>query len=199
MYGKVNGRIVTASLSAGFFFAMVVLALAVFAPAAQAEERVCRGTIGPTTVDNLLVPQGATCTLNGTRVEGTVKVERNATLTASGIRVKGNVQSEGFKNITLRQNSVVVGSVQLENGLDGGSGRVLNSKVNGDLQFFSNDTRMVARGNTILANFQANQNTGGLVIENNRIAENLQCQSNNPPPTGGGNTAGDKEGQCARL
>jgi len=161
MYGKANGRIVTASLSASFFFAMAVLALAVFAPAAQAEERVCRGTIGATTVDNLLVPQGATCTLNGTRVEGTVKVERNSTLTASGIRVKGNVQSEGFKNITLRQNSVVVGSVQLENGLDGGSGRMLNSKVNGDLQFFFNDARMVARGNTILANFQANQNTGG--------------------------------------
>ncbi len=198
MYGKVNGRIVTAALSASFF-AMAVLALAVIAPAAQAEERMCRGTIGSTTVDNLLVPQGASCTLNGTRVEGTVKVERNATLVANTIRVKGNVQSEGFKNITLRQNSVVVGSVQLENGFDGGSGRVLNSKVNGDLQFFSNDGRMIARGNTLLANFQANQNTGGLVIENNRIAENLQCQSNNPPPTGGGNTAGDKEGQCARL
>ena len=98
MYGKANGRIVTASLSASFFFAMAVLALAVFAPAAQAEERVCRGTIGATTVDNLLVPQGATCTLNGTRIEGTVKVERNATLTASGIRVKGNVQGEGFKH-----------------------------------------------------------------------------------------------------
>jgi hypothetical protein len=199
MYGKVKGRIVAASLSASFFFAMGVLALAVFAPAAQAEERTCRGTIGSTMVDNLRVPQGASCTLNGTKVEGTVKVERNATLVANTIRVKGNLQSEGFKNITLRQNSVVVGSVQLENGLDGGSGRVLNSKVNGDLQFFSNDARMIARGNTLLANFQANQNTGGLVIENNRIAENLQCQSNNPPPTGGGNTAGDKEGQCARL
>jgi hypothetical protein len=193
------GRVMAASLSGGFFFAMAVLALAVFAPAAQAEERVCRGTIGPTTVDNLLVPQGATCTLNGTRVEGTVKLERNATLTASGIRVKGNVQSEGFKSILLRQGSVVVGSVQLENGLRGGSGRVLNTRINGDMQFFSNEARMIARGNTIHANFQANQNSGGLVIENNRIAENLQCQSNNPPPTGGNNTAGDKEGQCARL
>jgi hypothetical protein len=199
MYVRANGRIVAASLSASFFFAMVVLSLAVFAPEAQAEERTCRGAIGSTTVDNLLVPQGASCTLNSTRVEGTVKVERNATLVANTIRVKGNVQSEGFKNITLRQNSVVVGSVQLENGLDGGSGRVLNSKVNGDLQFFSNEARMIARGNTLLANFQANQNTGGLVIENNKIAENLQCQSNDPPPTGGGNTAGDKEGQCRRL
>jgi hypothetical protein len=199
MYGRVNGRIVAASLSASFFFTMAVLALAVFAPAAQAEERVCRGTIGTTTVDNLRVPQGASCTLNGTRVEGTVKVERNARLTANGIRVKGNVQSEGFKNIVLRRASFVVGSVQLENGLRDGSGRVLNTRINGDLQFFSNKARMIARGNTILANFQANQNTGGLVIENNRISENLQCQSNNPRPTGGGNTAGDKEGQCARL
>jgi hypothetical protein len=199
MYGRVNGRIVAASLSASFFFTMAVLALAVFAPAAQAEERVCRGTIGTTTVDNLRVPQGASCTLNGTRVEGTVKVERNARLTANGIRVKGNVQSEGFKNILLRRASVVVGSVQLENGLRDGSGRVLNTRINGDLQFFSNKARMIARGNTILANFQANQNTGGLVIENNRISENLQCQSNNPRPTGGGNTAGDKEDQCARL
>jgi hypothetical protein len=137
MYGRLPGRIVAASLSASFLFAMAVLTLAVFAPAAQAEERVCRGTIGATTVDNLLVPQGGPCTLNGTRVEGTVKVERNATLVANTIRVKGNVQSEGFKNITLRQNSVVVGSVQLQNGLDGGSGWVLNSKVNGDLQFFA--------------------------------------------------------------
>ena len=199
MYGRVNRKIVAASLSASFFFTMAMLALAVFAPAAQAEERVCRGTIGATTVDNLRVPQGASCTLNGTRVEGTVKVERNARLTANSIRVKGNVQSEGFKNILLRRASVVVGSVQLENGLRDGSGRVLNTRVNGDLQFFSNKARMIARGNTILANFQANQNTGGLVIENNRISENLQCQSNNPRPTGGGNTAGDKEDQCARL
>jgi len=51
---------------------------------------------------------------------------------------------------------------------------VLNSRINGDLQFFSNEARMVTRGNTIRANFQANQNTGGLVIENNTISENLQ-------------------------
>ena len=199
MHGSVNGRFVTASLSAGIFLAMAVLALAVFAQAAQAEERTCRGTIGSATVDNLRVPQGASCTLNGTKVEGTVKVERNATLVANTIRVKGNVQSEGFENITLRRNSVVVGSVQLENGLDGGAGRVLNSRVNGDLQYFSNEARMIARGNTLLANFQANQNKGGLVIKNNKISENLQCQSNNPAPVGGGNTAGDKEGQCGRL
>ena len=192
-------RILAVSTTGMLALMMGLAALLVAAQAAQAEERTCRDTIGSTTVDNLRVPHGASCTLNGTKVEGTVKVERNGTLVANTIRVKGSVQSEGSRSITLRQGSVVVGSVQLENGLDGGSGRVLNSKVNGDLQFFQNDARMIARGNTILANFQANQNKGGLVIENNKIAENLQCQSNDPPPTGGGNTAGDKEGQCRRL
>lgn len=194
-----SSRVVSVSLTGMMALVVGLTALLMAASVAQAEERVCRGTIGGATVDNVRVPQGASCTLNGTRVEGTVKVERNAKLFANGIRVKGNVQSEGFRTIFLRENSVVVGSVQLENGLDGGSGNVLNSRINGDLQFFSNEARMVARGNTILANFQANQNKGGLVIQNNRIAENLQCQSNNPAPVGSGNTAGDKEGQCTRV
>ncbi len=194
-----SSRVMSVSLTGMMALVMGLTALLMAASVAQAEERVCRGTIGGATVDNVRVPQGASCTLNGTRVEGTVKVERNAKLFANGIRVKGNVQSEGFRTIFLRENSVVVGSVQLENGLDGGSGNVLNSRINGDLQFFSNEARMVARGNTILANFQANQNKGGLVIQNNRIAENLQCQSNTPAPVGSGNTAGDKEGQCTRV
>ena len=194
-----SNRVVSVSLTGMMALMVGLAALLMAASVAQAEERVCRGTIGSTTVDNLRVPQGAACTLNGTRVEGTVKVERNAKLFANTIRVKGNVQSEGFKAIYLRKNSVVGGSVQLENGLWDGTGQVLNTRINGDLQFFSNNTRMVAKGSTILANFQANQNKGGLVIQNNRISENLQCQSNTPAPVGSGNTAGDKEGQCARV
>jgi hypothetical protein len=176
-----------------------VLAVAMLAPAALAEERVCRGTIGATTVDNLRVPSGAACTLNATKVEGTIKVERNATLTANGVRVIGNIQSEGFQEIALKEGSKVGGSVQLENGQDDGSGKVLSTRINGDLQFFSNEAKMVARNNTIFGNLQAVQNTGGLVISGNTIAENLQCKQNDPPPVGGGNKAGDKEGQCAKL
>ena len=176
-----------------------VLALTVMAPAALAEERVCRGTIGAKTVDNLLVPQGAACTLNGTRVEGTIKVENNAKLTANGVRVIGNIQSEGFQAIAVKKGSKVGGSVQLKNGQEGGSGKVASTRINGDLQFEANEASIVARNNTILGNLQAVQNTGGLVIENNTIAENLQCKENNPPPTGGGNKAGDKEDQCAAL
>jgi hypothetical protein len=176
-----------------------LLALAVMAPVALAEEQVCRGTIGARTVDNLRVPQGASCTLNGTMVQGTIKVENGATLVANGVRVIGNVHSEGYRSITLREGSRVGGSVQLENGLSSGTGKLVQTRINGDLQFEANRAKMVARGSTILANLQAFQNTGGVVLQNNRIAENLQCKQNNPPPIGGGNQAGDKEGQCAAL
>jgi hypothetical protein len=176
-----------------------LLALALMAPVALAEERACRGTIGARTVDNLRVPQDASCTLNGTKVQGTIKVENGATLVANGVRVIGNVQSEGFRSITLREGSRVGGSVQLKNGLDGGTGKVIKTRINGDLQFETNEARMLARNSTILANLQAVGNTGGVVLENNRIAENLQCKENNPPPIGGGNQAGDKEDQCAAL
>src|SRR3712207_1444223 len=97
-----------------------ILALTMVAPAALAEERVCRGTIGATTVDNVRVPSGATCTLNGTKVEGTVKVESGARLYAERIRVIGNVQSEGFKVVSLKAGPRVGGSVQLENGRSDG-------------------------------------------------------------------------------
>jgi hypothetical protein len=176
-----------------------VFALTIAVQAALAEERVCRGTIGATTVDNLLVPTGATCTLNGTKVQGTVKIENGARLYAEGIKVIGNVQSEGFKVVSLRSGSRIGGSVQLENGQSGGLGKVVSTRINGNLQFFSNKSRIVARNDTVFGNLQAVSNTGGLVIERNTIAENLQCKQNSPPPTGGGNTAGDKENQCARL
>ena len=59
-------------------------ALAVGVPTAAADERVCRGTLGAITVDDLRVPQRATCTLKGTRVEGNIKVSLPVTLTQEG-------------------------------------------------------------------------------------------------------------------
>jgi hypothetical protein len=62
-------------ISASLMTAVAFAPVSLVSPA-LAEERTCRGTIVGTTVDNLRVPEGARCTLNRTRVEGTVKVER---------------------------------------------------------------------------------------------------------------------------
>jgi hypothetical protein len=160
---------------------LVLVALAagsviVTAGPASAEERTCRGSIGATTVDNLRVPSGATCTLNGTKVKGTVKVERGATLHARNLRVVGNVQAEGASAVNVA-GSQVGGSVQV---VQGGSSRLDRNSVKGDVQYF--------------------ENRGAISITSNRIDGNLQCKANDPAPTGRGNVVGgNKEDQCARL
>ena len=144
--------------------------------AASAEERTCRGTINAATVDNLRVPSGALCTLNGTTVNGTVKVETNARLSANSIRVVGNVQSEGHDWVKV-VSSRVGGSIQLK---QGGDVNVRSNRVGQDVQIFTN--------------------RGTKTISNNRINGNLQCKSNVPAPVGGGNVVGgNKEDQCRRL
>mgnify|MGYP006206036215 CR=1 FL=1 len=59
------------------------------------------------TVDNLKVPSGASCTLQGTYVKGTVKVESKATLVASNVRVVGNVQAENAARVVVRDGKIV--------------------------------------------------------------------------------------------
>jgi hypothetical protein len=159
----------------GLTVAVMAMAAAAFGAApGLAEERKCRGTIGATTVDNLRVPDGATCTLEGTRVKGTIKIEGGATLYARGVRVVGNVQAEGAKRVNVKR-STVGGSIQV---VQGRHSITRANSVNGDVQYFSN--------------------RGDIVIANNRIDGNLQCKSNVPRPTGGGNIVrGNKEDQCA--
>jgi hypothetical protein len=167
------------------------------APAASAEETTCRGTFGAVTLDNVRVPEGARCTLNGTRVEGTIYVETRATLTATDVYVIGNVQAEGARSGTVRAGSYVGGSIQV---VQGDSANVRSSEINGDILFDENDRALSARSNEIGGNLQAFQNTGGVSIVRNTIDGNLQCKENQPPPTGGGNIVqGNKEDQCASL
>ena len=148
-----------------------------FAPTAAAEERTCRGSIGASTLDNVRVPSGATCTLTGTYLKGTLKVESGGTLYANRVRVTGNVQSEGHKYVQVLD-SRVGGSIQLKQGsaLD-----LRRNIVTGDIQLFTNTT-------------------GAKYVYSNRVNGNLQCKENRPAPIGSGNiVSGNKEDQCARL
>lgn len=181
--------LIASALAGGLAFASV--------PQASAEERTCKGTLGAITVDNLRVPQGATCTLNGTRVQGTIKVERNATLTASRVRVVGNVQGENAALVRVLDRSSVGGSIQV---VQGGGARVANSSIGGDVLFDDNTRLVEATRNQVGGNVAAFQNTGGVTISHNRIDGNLQCKENQPRPAGSGNIVdGSKEDQCARL
>ena len=165
---------------------------------AYADSRTCTGTIGAITIDgDVNVPQGATCRLNGTRVDGNVKVNNNARLFATDVFVGGSVQSDGQRRTEVTGGSKVIGDVQIEQGK---SGLVRGSAVNGTISVKQNTGPQVIAGNTVDSDVQVFTNTGGVRISNNVIDGNLQCKSNNPPPTGGGNQVqGEKEDQCASL
>jgi hypothetical protein len=166
-------------------------------PAAHAEEISCTGTLGAVTVDNVRVPDGRTCTMNRTRVQGTIYVGTNATLKATNIRVIGNIQAEGSKAVNVTKNSVVGGSIQIK---QGGSATIDKVRVTNDILFDDNERAVKATRNTVGGNIQAFQNTGGVTISKNTVDGNLQCKENNPRPTGGGNVVhGNKEDQCANL
>lgn len=162
---------------------LVVGGLLATAAPAQADDRVCRGSIDAVTVDdNVVVPRGATCVLTGTVVKGNVEVKKGGVLRARGVTVDGNIQAEDARRVIVRAHdgtrSVVEGNIQLEDGRRGG--KVLRTVVDGDIQLFDNDGRFVVRGNV--------------------VDGNLQCKSNDPKPRGGNNrVAGDKEGQCRAL
>lgn len=164
---------------------------------AHAEETICIGFIGAESHDNVKVPEGATCRMEGTFVEGTIKVETDATLRAFDVHVIGNVQAEGARSVGVTAGSFVGGSIQV---VQGGGALVRSSEINGDILFDENSARVAARGNGVGGNVQAFQNTGGVLIARNVIDGNLQCKENDPPPTGGGNVVGgNKEDQCSRL
>jgi hypothetical protein len=182
-------------LAAGIAIALALLASA--GPIASAAEQSCAGTLGVATVDNLRVPQNATCTLNGTRVLGTVTVEANATLFASNVHVIGNVQAQNAARVELGARSMVGGSIQI---VQSSAALVDSVRLNGDLFLDANDSVLIATRNQVGGNLQAFQNTGGITITGNIIDGNLQCKENQPVPLGGNNLVqGNAEDQCAPL
>lgn len=91
------------------------------APPASAGETRCVGTLGPGTVDNLLVPSGGTCRLFGTQVRGNVRVEADARFDASSADIAGNVDCErapaNSSQCRLRNRTRVGGSIKLLEGV----------------------------------------------------------------------------------
>ncbi len=160
----------------GGLAALVTVSALVGASPAMAEERTCRGSIGAVTLDNVRVPQGATCRLDGTVVQGTIKIENNARLYATDVRIVGNIQGENHRRVEVRS-SRVGGSIQI---VQGENALLRNNRVGQDVQSF--------------------ENNGTQRFTLNHINGNLQCKENVPAPTGGGNTVGgNKEDQCANL
>lgn len=174
----------------------VAVALLLAAAPAAAEERICTGRIGAVYLDNIFVPDGRSCVLDGTRAKGNIVVGSGASLAARSVSINGNLQAEEAASVVVSGRSTFGGSVQL---VKGGEASIEGARIEGDILFDENVGPLLAHGNVLGGNLQAFKNMGGLAITNNRMKGNLQCKENIPAPTGGGNRAASKEDQCRRL
>jgi len=157
----------------------------------------CTGlTIGAVSLDSVIVPAGASCTLEGTQLKGSLEVGPGASASATDVRVTGNVNGEGAASVTIGGRSTIGGSVQLK---QGGTATVVGVTISGDLQIDAMTGPIVASGNGINGNLQAMGNRGDLNLTANTIGAAMQCKENAPAPTGSGNVATIKEDQCRLL
>lgn len=175
----------------------VGVASLIVAETAFAQDRVCRGVLGRVTADTVTVPPGATCSLNGTRVQGDVIVGRGSSLNTNRAIIFGTIKGDGSRSL------LVSGQTRLANSIEwklSGSATVMGAIMDGDIKLERNTGRFTLIDNVIQGDIQAEGNRGVMLIQGNRIDGNLKCQANAPMPTGGQNTvAGNKEQQCARL
>lgn len=167
---------------------------------ALAEDYECRGTVGAVTlVGNVIVPDDAVCTLNGTDVQGSIVTKSRSTLKATGVTVTGGLQGESPSTVIVRGSEFGNGISIRKAELATGQIEISSTTVTGDVQFEENRNPVRLEDNDIVGSVQANKHTGGLEITGNRIGNGLQCQDNRPAPVGGGNIAKQKQGQCQFL
>ena len=79
-----------------------------------ASDLTCTGTVERGRYDEVTVPSGETCTLDGVRVSGNVKVESGGALTILATRVGGNVQTDEAAWVVVGERTRVRGNVQID-------------------------------------------------------------------------------------
>lgn len=157
----------------------------------------CNGlSLGAVLLDTVTVPAGASCTLDGTRLTGSLLAGAGAVVRASQARINGSVQADGAASVVLDSGSTVGGSVQIK---QGGTATLAAISVSGDLQIDGLAGPAAASGNRIGGNLQAIGNRGGLTLGANTVRGVLECKDNLPAPTGAGNVASQKLDQCRGL
>jgi HYR domain/Putative Ig domain len=152
---------------------------------------------------NVTVAPGGSFQLNGANTIGNVHLHGGGNLLLNGATVGGNVQITGGGTFTIGPGTVINGNLQIQNiPLGGGHNQICGATIRGDLHLHNNGTAVDigangCGGNFIGGNLQVQNNSAAVDIFGNTIGGNLQCGKNSPPPSGGGNSAMAKQGQCS--
>jgi len=157
------------------------------------------------TVDgNVQAQGGGSITLTGGTVKGNVQVQEGGSFNSSGSpTIQGNLQIQSLP-VSATPNEVcgitLKGNLQYQsNGAPadiGSASGCAGNKISGNLQVQSNTAAVNIYNNTARGNIQVQDNTAAVNVFGNSSNGNLQC-SGDTSIVGGGNTAREKQQQCA--
>lgn len=150
-----------------------VMAMA-FVGTAYAGDTTCSSTLGKQRIDGDVIVRGS-CTLNGTMIDGNVKVYQGGHLVAKNASVDGNIQADKAGSVTVT-GGVVNGDIQVKQSTNV---NISGVKVDGDIQLFDNRGNVHAQSNT--------------------VDGNLQCKGNKSVAGKSNLVNGNKEDQCKAL
>jgi hypothetical protein len=192
--------------------------------AAPPASTACNGTYNGTFVGNLNVSAGQTCMFVGGGVTGNI-TQTGGNLVLSGTTIGGNVQVQGGGTFSITGFARIAGNLQIQNlraspvqnqvcGASvsgnltyqnsnapieiGAAAMCHGNTVGGNLQVGNNLQAVGIVGNMVTGNLQVQNDTGATMVFSNNVAKDLQC-SGNATITGSGNTALQKQGQCAAF
>ena len=139
--------------------------------------------VGPTINGNVIVEADGIAVLRvSALVKGNYQCNQCSYADLHGATVKGNFQDNGMLEGAFLDGGTIGGNLEIVNSFGGTFGfSVSGFSVGGNLLF------------------EGNLGEPSSVISTNTIKGNLRCDGNTPPPTGAGNSAKQKLGQCATL
>jgi hypothetical protein len=173
----------------------------VLMPAASANDFECIGTVGAITVNQIVVPAGKRCRLEGTRVTQNISIRTGSVLVTMGAWVGGNIQGDGAYMLRFL-NSDVAGNIQMKHTVgpiiigdaacrvDPSSGAdlqleenygniaICNMTIREDLQLYKNSKRVRVFNTFVGENVQAYENTYFFRISNTHAGEDFQLYDN---------------------
>jgi hypothetical protein len=186
----------------------------------------CRGTVTGTFQD-VIVPAGATCTIQGSTVNGNVLARERSRLFISATRVAGNIDGVAASVVQVKGGSVG-GNIEVGDGSSPGevgvavyAGTVLtrgdlrvrrmntgeiriadirlrNGSITVEENFVSSSLRVVRNFVAKDVTVRRNRGAGQKIVRNNEVLQTIKCEENAPPFVGGPNQAARAEGQCFR-
>lgn len=167
---------------------------------------------------NVRLVQGSMLWTMDASIDGNLEaIEAMEIMILDGTTIRGNVSFRSTRvaeeGMQLICGSEIFGNTEII--ASGNTGQVWKIGANGDgcdsdndsngntfhqnLLLQSNQSTLDVDDNTVENNLQVFGNTGGVDIMGNDGIKRLQCFDNDPAPTGGGNSAAVKEGQCENL